>query len=196
LPDSDIQLREEDENEILQQVENSLPVSISHVRCGVHTLQLAIMDGLKTPQAAAMIGKIRNLAVELRTPKISEKIKKEGARMAVVDQETRWGSTFVMIDRVVELKTFVNESVEIYQKNLQLTTSQWKQAQELRDMLSKSFEVTKKLQLDDLTPGYFYRKWSGLQLLMEAHGSVIATSKINHRNKDFCSEYSVLDSVS
>jgi hypothetical protein len=50
------------------------------------------MDGLKTPRTAAMIGKIRNLAVELRTPKISEKIKKEGARMAVVHQETRWGS--------------------------------------------------------------------------------------------------------
>ncbi len=62
------------------------------MRCSAHTLQLAIMDGLKTPRTAAMIGKIRNLAVELRTPKISEKIKKEGARMAVVHQETRWGS--------------------------------------------------------------------------------------------------------
>ncbi len=78
-----------------------------------------------------------------------------------------------MIDRVVELKTFINESVEISQKNLQLTTSQWKQAQKLRDMLRKSFEVTKKLQLDNLTPGYFYRKWSGLQLLVEAYPQVV-----------------------
>jgi hypothetical protein len=101
-----------------------------------------------------------------------------------------------MIDRVVELKTFINKSLEICQKNLQLNTSQWKQAQELRDMLRKCFEVTKKLQLNDLTPGYFYRKWSGLQLLVEAHSSTIATSKIDHRNKDFHSEYSVLHSDS
>jgi hypothetical protein len=60
---------------------------------------------------------------------------------------------------------------------LQLSTAQWKQAQELRDMLKKSFEVTKKMQLDDLTPGYFFRKWTGLRLLMEAHGSTIATGK-------------------
>jgi hypothetical protein len=83
LPDLDTQLWE-DENEILQQFENSLPV-----RCGVHTLQVAIMDGLNTPHTATTIGKIRNLAVELRTPKIGEKIKKEGACMAFVDKETR-----------------------------------------------------------------------------------------------------------
>jgi hypothetical protein len=183
LPDLDVEVshvREEEEDELLGQVEaslSSLPINISHVRCGVHTLQLAIVDGLKTPHAAALIGKLRSLAVELRTPKISEKLRREGLRMAVIDVETRWGSTYLMIDRVVELRAFISESVDIYQKNLQLSTAQWKQAQELRDMLKKSFEVTKKMQLDDLTPGYFFRKWTGLRLLMEAHGSTIATGK-------------------
>ena len=32
----------------------------------------------------------------------------------------------------------------------------------LRDLLKKAFLITKEFQYDDLTPGRFYRKWSGL----------------------------------
>jgi hypothetical protein len=89
-PDSDEEGGDEaTEQEFMEEIENAMPDTISHVRCGVHTLQLAIQDGLKQPQAAAMIGKIRNLAVELRTPKLAEKVKKAGHRMALLDQETR-----------------------------------------------------------------------------------------------------------
>jgi hypothetical protein len=89
-PDSDEEGGDEAaEQEFMEEIENAMPDTISHVRCGVHTLQLAIQDGLKQPQAAAMIGKIRNLAVELRTPKLAEKVKKAGHRMALLDQETR-----------------------------------------------------------------------------------------------------------
>lgn len=172
--ESETDQEERNRNDLFEQLQTTLPPSISHVRCGVHTLQLAILDGLKTRSAAAVIGKIRNIAVELRTPKMSEKLKKDGGRVAVLDQETRWGSTYLMVDRVLQVKAFINESVDIYQKNLQLTAPQWKQVQELRDMLKKSFNVTKMLQHEDLTPGYFYRKWSGLRLLMEDHGGLIA----------------------
>lgn len=165
--------QDEEEDQLQAQLENSMPISISHVRCGVHTLQLAIMDGLKNPSAASLVRRIRHVAVELRTPKLAEKLKKEGKLMAVLDQ-TRWGSTFLMLDRVLLLKSFVNESVEIYQKGINITAPQWKQIQELRDMLKKSYEVTKKMQMEDLTPGYFYRKWSGLQSMMEVHSGIIA----------------------
>jgi hypothetical protein len=81
----------------MEELESSLPDGISHVRCGVHTLQLAIQDGLKSPLAAPMIAKIRNLAVELRTPKLSEKLKKAGHRMAILDQETRYCKPYTLI---------------------------------------------------------------------------------------------------
>jgi hypothetical protein len=114
----DISQEREDENELMEELVTSLPDSIAHVRCSVHTLQLAIQDRLKNANAASMIARIRNLAVELRTPKISEKVKKAGLQMAVLDQETRWGSTYLMVEHVLELKGFVNESVEIFNKNL------------------------------------------------------------------------------
>jgi hypothetical protein len=88
-PDSDEEEGGDEAQEFMEEIENAMPDTISHVRCGVHTLQLAIQDGLKHPLAAGMIGKIRNLAVELRTPKLAEKVKKAGHRMAVLDQETR-----------------------------------------------------------------------------------------------------------
>ena len=113
--------QDEDEDQLQAQLENAMPISISHVRCGVHTLQLAIMDGLKNSSAASLVSRIRHVAVELRTPKLAEKLKKEGKLLAVLDQETRWGSTFLMLDRVLLLKSFVNESVEIYQKGINIT---------------------------------------------------------------------------
>ena len=88
-PDPDEEEGGDEAQEFMEEIENAMPDTISHVRCGVHTLQLAIQDGLKHPLAAGMIGKIRNLAVELRTPKLAEKVKKAGHRMAVLDQETR-----------------------------------------------------------------------------------------------------------
>ncbi len=127
--DEDICQEGEDENELMEELVTSLPDSIVHVRCGVHTLQLAIQDGLKNANAESMITRIRNLAIDLRTPKISEKVKKAGLRKAVLDQETRWGSTYLMVERVLELRGFVNEAVEIFNKNLQLTAQQWRQAQ-------------------------------------------------------------------
>lgn len=164
----------DDDMDLPSLLEYSLPPTITHIRCGVHTLQLAIMDGLKNPGATSIVRRIRNVAVELRTPKVAEKLKSEGHLMAILDQETRWGSTYMMVDRVLALKGFVNESDDLFQKGLHITPPQWKQMQELRDLLKKSYEVTKKMQSDDLTPGYFYRKWTGLLALMQQHTSVIA----------------------
>jgi hypothetical protein len=53
-------------------------------------LVINIQDGLKNAATSNMISRIRNLAVEFRTPlKSSEKLKKAGLRMAILDQDTR-----------------------------------------------------------------------------------------------------------
>ena len=41
-------------------------------------------------------------------------------------------------------------------------------------MLEMSFEVSKKMQLEDLTPGYFFRKWTALLLQLENNSGLIA----------------------
>jgi len=88
-----------------------------------------------------------------------------------------------MVERVLEMKTFVNESEELYDKNVQLTAPQWRQAQELKDLLKKAYEVTKKLQYENLTTGYFYRKWSGLRDVLQGNGSIIAETILKSMKK-------------
>jgi hypothetical protein len=89
-----------------------------------------------------------------------------------------------MVERVLELKTFVHESVEIFEKHLHLTAPQWRQAQELKDeIMKKGFIVTKMLQLEDLTPGYFFRKWSGLRNVLQVNGSLIAERIVESMKK-------------
>jgi hypothetical protein len=115
------------------------------------------------------------VATEARNPKINEIMKRENKVGAVLDMETRWGSTFLMIDRMLRQRNTIDELGLVGNRKLQLTKSQWQQIQELRDMLYKCFLVTKKMQLEDLTPGYFFRKWTGLVLVVEDHGGLIAT---------------------
>ena len=93
----------------------------------------------------------------------------------MLDMDTRWGSIYLMVDRLIEVKSSVQELAGVGNKNLFLTNAQWEQAEELRDILQRAFEVTKKLQFDDITPGYFYKKWSGLRLCYENNDSLLAT---------------------
>ena len=68
----------------------------------------------------------------------------------MLDMDTRWGSIYLMVDRLIEVKSSVQELAGVGNKNLFLTNAQWEQAEELRDILQRAFEVTKKLQFDDI----------------------------------------------
>ena len=71
------------------------------MRCGVHTLQLAILDGLKMKYSQIILTKIRQVVVKLRTSTIRNiLLKLYGVRQSV-DTVTHWGLTFVMIDRLL-----------------------------------------------------------------------------------------------
>jgi bifunctional polynucleotide phosphatase/kinase len=126
-------------------------------------------------KAEGVIGRIRNVVKEGRTPKINEYILEREKKVLVLDMDTRWGSIYLMVDRLIEVKSTVQGLAAIGNKNLFLTNAQWEQAEELRDILQRAFEVTKKLQFDDITPGYFYKKWSGLRLCYENNDSLLAT---------------------
>lgn len=74
--------------------------TIHHMRCAVHTLQLAIRDGLRQPHASTLVGRVRNIAVAAKTPKLDAILKRCAGKGAVLEQATRWGSTYMMIQRI------------------------------------------------------------------------------------------------
>ena len=144
------------------------------MRCAAHTLQLAIQDGIHHSRAGGVLGRIREVAKEARKPTMMEIIKQRTNKVALLDMETRWGSTYCMLNRIIDLRAIVDEYATCGRNDdLKMTVYQWQQAIQLRDLLKKAFEVTKKLQYADISPGYFYRKWDGLRLFYDLHGSVL-----------------------
>ena len=150
----------------------SIRFRIHHMRCAVHTLQLAIQDDLQEGHAAALIEKLRKLATSARTPKVDSILKRRAGKGAIIDQATRWGSTYFIILRLVELRPFL---VDMANPQLMLHESQWKQVKELEELLEHSFAVTKKLQEEDLTPGIFVKEWKNLMFCLSQKGALFAS---------------------
>jgi hypothetical protein len=103
-------------------------------------------------------------------------LKPNAETSAIIDQEdTTWGSTYLMIDRLLELKKHIMEVGDMGTSvQLELTVHQWEQAEELRDLLQEAVTVTIRLRLEDVTPGHFFREWTGLKLYLENKGGVLA----------------------
>ena len=117
------------------------------------------------------------------TPKINEILKRRVGKGVVIDQETRWGSTYLMIQRLLEIK---DSLVDMAHPDISMTESQWKQVEELETLLRLLYLVTKKLQVADLTPGLFYKQWKGLIFTLSKADCMIADaikSSMMHREK-------------
>ncbi|XP_073501668.1 uncharacterized protein [Phyllobates terribilis] len=144
---------------------------IHHVRCVMHTLQMAIRDSLQEGHAGNLIGKVRKLVIAARTPKIDSILKRRAGKGAIVDQATRWGSTYLMVERLLELKPFL---IDMANPQVTLNEGQWTQVAELKEFLNHPFTLTKKLQAEDLTPGIFIREWKNLLFFLSQRGGLIA----------------------
>ena len=154
-----------------------VPASVTHQPCAAHTMELAMNDGLKNTRADHIIGCARHVCKVGRNAETLEIIKKRTGKVLFVDVETRWGSTFMMIERLLELRPIVQECEGLGNKEMKLLPIQWEELGRLKNLLGKGFEVTKKLQFSDCSPGYFYRKWSGLVLYYERTGVDSALAK-------------------
>ncbi|ESO03521.1 hypothetical protein HELRODRAFT_173218 [Helobdella robusta] len=97
-----------DPSEILPQWVNE-DTNIQLMRCGIHTLQLAIWDGLKNERVTKILGRIRQVVVKLRTPTIRSILLKMYGKTQSLDTVTRWGSTYAMLDRLLFFKDYCEQ---------------------------------------------------------------------------------------
>ena len=100
---------DEDDDEDIKDILNSLSIdhTINHVRCAEHTLQLEIFDVSKKGQAEKFLTQFRKLAQHLRSPLTGGILKRRVNKGMLIDMPTRWGSTFLMLQRLADLKCFV-----------------------------------------------------------------------------------------
>ena len=141
------------------------------MRCAAHTLQLAIRDGLKVRHVALLISKIRQVVVAARSPKIDAILRRKTNKGAILDQATRLGSTYLMLERLLELKPAL---IDIVHPDVSLSDAQWNEVKQLEGLLRHPFLTTKKLQTADLTPGSFFKEWKKLIFKFSQIGDILA----------------------
>ncbi|XP_041985081.1 zinc finger BED domain-containing protein 4-like [Aricia agestis] len=131
-------------------------VEIRQIACAAHTLQLCIKDVLKNDYET-LIEKCRNVVRILRRPLMKLKIKLEKFKKPILDCTTRWFSTYYMLERLKELKTFCdscNDICEIISEN------EWIKINHIIISLEPSKEATVRLQAEQLTVGDFFSIWT------------------------------------
>ena len=150
---------DESDNEIDECADS---VQIHHKRCAVHTLQLAIQDGLKQPNCNKLLTKTRHIVAKLRSPNILSVLEKRQNKRPVLDMATRWGSTYKMIKRLTELREAIEE-LGVLSPELHISSTMWSGLEVLCSVLEMPYSVTLKLQAESLTCGDFIKEWCSLK---------------------------------
>lgn len=128
--------------------------TIHHMRCAIHTLQLAVRDGLKNSRVTTFLEKVRTIIKKLRAPNLLAVIRKRGGLLPILDVVTRWGSTYAMLRRLQRMKEVVQDLAAV-NRELQLSDADWKRIDMLANVLRAPYDATIRLQSAELTPGKF-----------------------------------------
>ena len=157
---------DEDDDEEIKKIQDSLSIdhTIYHMRCAEHTLQLGIRDVLKKGRAEKFLTKLRKLAQHLRSPHTDGILKRRAIKGMLIDIPTRWGSTFLMLQRLADLKCFVQNlgSHEAY-----LTESEWAEVKMMVEVLQILHAATIYFQKQDLTLGECLLHWREVMFKLE-----------------------------
>nr|XP_057906399.1 uncharacterized protein LOC131103824 [Doryrhamphus excisus] len=157
--------------------------NVHMTRCGVHTLQLAVRDGLKQRGAHAVLEHARSVVKKLRAPNMVASLKKKGHLLPIIDVPTRWGSSYAMVNRLLELREVVQDYAAVA-PDLHLSDEKWQRIQQLADVLKDPYIVTIRLQSSELTPGTFLKEWLKLRDGLEKKGGIGAAIASSMRGRE------------
>jgi len=140
---------DKENDEEIEEIQDSLSSTdhtIYHTRCAEHTLQLGICDVLKKGRAEKFLTKLQKLAQHLCSPHADGILKHHANKLVLVDMPTYWGSTFLMLQQLADLKCFVQyfRSQESY---LYLTESEWAEVKMMVDICSTQRSPVDRVQM-------------------------------------------------
>lgn len=129
------------------------------IHCVAHKLQLAINDFLwKNQMNNRLITLAQKLAAKLRNSIVRTMISDAKLKQAILDQKTRWNSTYLMIVRLLDLKEFCEQKSQLL-KGLNVSGSKWSSFQEIQEVLKPVAELTARLQHEQLDVTQFVAYW-------------------------------------
>jgi hypothetical protein len=116
----------------------------------------------------------------IRTSKIDAILPRRAGKGAILDQATDWATTYMMVRRLLDLKTFLEDTDN---PNVLLTESQWRNVSQLDPVLAHPSAVTKRLQAKDSTPGTFLWEWINLIFHLSKAGEFISEGTVSSMKK-------------
>jgi hypothetical protein len=142
----DILRAETEDNE-----ENVVVSGIHGLSCLAHTLQLIVKDGLKIAEVQSLLAKCRAVVRKVRMSSVAtEKLLQKCKKMLINDVPTRWNSTFLMIQRLLQVRADVTSVFT----NLAwdgLQPSEWVRLEDLQSLLAPFASHTDMLQSDSMS---------------------------------------------
>jgi len=166
---------DEDDDEEIEEIQDSLSIDhiMHHMRCSEKTLQLGIRIVLKKGRAEKFLTKLRKLAQHLCSPHTDAILKHRENKGMLIDMPTRWGSTFLMLQRLADLKCFVQDlgSQESY-----LTESEWVEVKMMVKVLQIPHAATIYFQKQDLTLEECLLHWKEVMFKLEKLNNNLASA--------------------
>ncbi|CAK9296597.1 unnamed protein product [Gordionus sp. m RMFG-2023] len=92
------------------------------------------------------------------------------ARSILIDCCTRWNSIYLMLERLLELKSFCQEISLQSDREKCLSENEWKIISDILKALYPAYVLTKYLQSEQLTMGDFYAAW--IKCLMQTSKNI------------------------
>lgn len=125
-------------------------IAVTRMKCMAHTLQLVIKLAYK--HYDSIIIKARRLVSRIRMsgPAV-EKLRDLTGKYLKTDNVTRWNSTYVMIKRLLDLKTQVNEVLRDILQTDSLLVAEWTKLDEVATLLEPFATQTDLLQSDTMS---------------------------------------------
>lgn len=136
-------------------------VNLAGVRCAGHTLQLCINTALKQDPVCRTVAAARRVVSHFKksakaTTALAEKQKEQNVAVhkLVQDVMTRWNSVYLMLDCLLEQRAPVSAVLadssvsKQSDRNLELTTSQWRTAEDTVNVLKPMITLTELLSQD------------------------------------------------
>lgn len=135
--------------------------TVQGVRCAGHTLQLCINSALKKDPVCRTVAAARRLVSHFKksakaTTALAEKQRELNVaeHKLVQDVATRWNSVYLMLDRLLEQRGAVSAVLtdstvsKRSDRDLELTTSQWRMAEDIVNVLKPMIKLTELLSQD------------------------------------------------
>lgn len=135
-------------------------VATVRVHCTAHKLQLAVNDFIwKNNSVKRTVVMSQRLAAKLRNSIVRPYITESGLNQAILDQKTRWSSTYAMLERLLELKMFCKQKENVF-KGLAFSDTNWDNVTTLCEALKPLALLTTRLQAEQLDVSQFIYLWT------------------------------------